>query len=60
MNTRAQTLPYEHLRRPSQQILEIDEVTTGASLVAVDGNVAYHLMHNTVQAAGPFVVIKMS
>ena len=36
MNTRTQTLLYEHLRRLNWQILEIDEVTTG---VAVDENV---------------------
>ena len=32
MNTRTQSYPYEHLRRLSRQILEIGEVTTGASL----------------------------
>ena len=32
MNTRVQILPYEHLRRPSRQILKIDKVITGASL----------------------------
>jgi hypothetical protein len=32
MKTHTQTLPlYEHLPRLSQQILEIDEITTGAS-----------------------------
>jgi hypothetical protein len=34
--------PYEHIRRLSQQILEIDEVTTGTSLSSVDENVAYY------------------
>ena len=32
MNIRTQNLPYEHLRRLSRQILEIDEVTIDASL----------------------------
>ena len=33
MNTRKQKLyPYEHLRRLSRQILEIDKVTTGRRL----------------------------
>ena len=38
---------YKYLRRLSQQILEIDDITMGASLSI--GNVAYHWMHNAVK-----------
>jgi hypothetical protein len=35
MKAHTQTYPYEHLRRPSQHILKIDEVTIVAILLVV-------------------------
>jgi len=69
MNTRTQTLSYEHLRRPSQQILEIDEVITGASLstgtsptIECTSPITYFFLPNVpyLIEKGPFFIINLS